>query len=178
MKILLTGHTSSIGKEIVKHYQAHEIVGVSKATGFDLTSQNDLLKVVELAKDVDCFINLANVGISQSTLLYAVYQSWKNSNHRAKIISFGTLATAVPVSHLANLSLDLNMVANKLLLDKLHSELCLPAAIPQSTLIRFANYGTKSGNRSNDSAVNSKQITDVLDYILFSDVTLTTIDFC
>ena len=81
MKILLTGHTSSIGKEIVKHYQAHEIVGVSKATGFDLTSQHDLLKVVELAKDVDCFINLANVGISQSTLLYTVYQSWKNSKY-------------------------------------------------------------------------------------------------
>ena len=178
MKILLTGHTSNIGKEIAKHYQEHEIIGISRATGFDLNKQDDLLKITELAKDVDCFINLANVGISQSTLLYTVYQSWKKSNHKAKIISFGTLATAVPVSYLADLSLDLNMVANKLLLDKLHGELCLPTNIPQSTLVRFANYGTKPGNRASEPAVTSKQITDVLDYILFSDVTLTTIDFC
>jgi hypothetical protein len=59
MKILLTG--SSIRKEIAKHYYEHEIIGVSKSTGFDLTSQNDLLRVVKLTKDIDCFINLATI---------------------------------------------------------------------------------------------------------------------
>jgi hypothetical protein len=177
MKILLTGHTSNIGKEIAKHYQKHEIIGVSRATGYDLTKQDDLLRIVDLAKDVDCFINLANVGISQSILLYAVHKSWKAINHTAKIISFGTLATAVPVSYLADLSLDLNMVSNKLLLDKLHAELCLPVSNSQSTIIRFANYGSKSKERANEPVATSKQITNVLDYILFSDVSATTIDF-
>jgi hypothetical protein len=174
MKILLTGHTSTVGKILAKHYQSHELVLVSRSTGFDLTNESDLERVVELAKDVDCFINLANVGISQSLLLQRVHSIWTQNNHNGKIISFGTLAPSIPFELLLTVSVDTQMVANKLLLEKIHNELSLKKVFgpqPQTALIRFANYGDKKPSTS------EQQIIDAVDFVMKSSTYISALDF-
>ena len=39
MKILMTGHTSPMGKELYAHLvKEHEVIGVSRESGYDLTT--------------------------------------------------------------------------------------------------------------------------------------------
>jgi len=174
MKILLTGHTSSVGRTLVNHYRSHELVLVSRATGFDLTTEADLTRVIELAKDVDCFINLANVGISQSLLLQRVHSMWTQNNHNGKIISFGTLAPSIPFEGLLTVSVDPQMVANKLLLEKIHNELRLKKVFgpqPQTVILRFANYG------DNKPSTSEQQMIEVVDFIMNSNTYISALDF-
>jgi hypothetical protein len=174
MKILITGHTSSVGQALAAHYKTHQLVLVSRQTGFDLTKDEDLQRVVELAKDVDCFINLANVGISQSLLLQRVYSLWEQSNHNGKIISFGTHAPSIAFELLLTVSADPQMIANKMLLEKIHNELKLKKVFgpqPQTVLLRFANYG------HNSPSTTEKQMTDIVDFVIKSDTYISALDF-
>ena len=68
MKLLITGHTSAVGKDITEVY--NDYIGVSRITGFDLTNQADIQRVVKLSTEVDHVINLANVGKAQCDLLW------------------------------------------------------------------------------------------------------------
>ena len=72
MKIAMTGHTSGLGLSIYNHFKQKPeciVTGISRATGFDLTTDVD--KVVELVKTHKCdyFFNNAYVGDVQSKLL-------------------------------------------------------------------------------------------------------------
>lgn len=174
MKILLTGHTSSVGQTLSEHYKDHELIKVSRATGFDLTKEESLQQVVELAMDVDCFMNLANVGVSQSILLQRVHSMWTQSNHYGKIISFGTHAPSIPFESLLTVSVDPQMVANKMLLEKIHNELKLKKVFgpqPQTVLLRFANYG------SNKPSTTEEQMIEIVDFILKSKTYISALDF-
>ena len=72
-KIVLTGHTSPMGKELYAHLsKEYEVIGVSRESGYDLTKQEDVEKVVDMALDADLFINLAHVGSTQSQLLIMI----------------------------------------------------------------------------------------------------------
>jgi hypothetical protein len=173
-KIILTGHTSSVGQAIANHYKDHNVVKISRATGFDLTKEEDVERVVELASDADCFINLANVGVSQSILLQQVHSKWTQDNHAGKIISFGTLAPSIPFELLLTVSVDPQMLANKLLLEKIHNELRLKkvfGAQPQTTLLRFANYG------DNKPSTTEEQMLEVVDFVLNSSTYISALDF-
>ena len=57
MKIVITGHTRGIGKAFYDHFVnlGHEVVGVSRSTGFDIP--NDINRIVELATNCDLFVN-------------------------------------------------------------------------------------------------------------------------
>lgn len=59
-KIVITGHTSGIGKAIYDKFQeisCHKIVGLSRSNGYDI--ENDFDKVVEEAAGAELFINNA-----------------------------------------------------------------------------------------------------------------------
>ena len=69
MKIVITGHTSGIGKCLYDKFITfgHEVIGVSRTTGYDLNTDVD--RVVELAENCDLFVNNCYVGASQKELL-------------------------------------------------------------------------------------------------------------
>ena len=55
MKLVITGHTSPMGKEVYEHYKkTHDCLGVSRATGYDLNKQEDQDRLVSevLARDI------------------------------------------------------------------------------------------------------------------------------
>jgi hypothetical protein len=86
MKCIITGHTSGIAKVIYEHLKAQgwEVIGVSRTTGYDLTT--DLDKVVTLSEGADLFINCANVGRAQLELLEKLHDTVKH------MIVFGSVA--------------------------------------------------------------------------------------
>jgi hypothetical protein len=68
MKILITGHTSGLGKRLYDRLSLeHEVHGMSRTNGYDLTK--DYQSVLEFAKTCDVFINNAHVNTIQSDFL-------------------------------------------------------------------------------------------------------------
>jgi hypothetical protein len=179
MKILITGYTSPIGDVLTRELQKnHEIIKVSRTSGYDL--YKDLDRVIKISEDVDHFLNLANVGNSQIELLDGVYYCWERLGKSGKIISFGTLATSVPYELLKKIPVDVNMLSNKLLLEKLHNELSFRRPFgpqPQSVLLRFANFGKKEGKRSNEPYTTEEQMIYMINFILETSTYISTIDF-
>ena len=52
MKVLMTGRTSPMGKELYAHLvKDHEVIGVSSESGYDLTKQEDGEQVTDMALD-------------------------------------------------------------------------------------------------------------------------------
>lgn len=179
--ILVTGHTSRIGKILVEDLEMlYNVIGISRETGYDLNSDTDINRVVNLSSDVDHVLNLANVGISQTKLLQGIYDLWSSQGKCGKIISFGTLATAVPFELLKTISADTQMIANKLALEKMHNEVCLKKVFgkqPQSTLLRFANFGERTGDRIAEPYTTNRQMIDMVNFVLHSETYISTIDF-
>ena len=77
MKCVITGHTTGLGKAIYNAFKdaEWEVIGVSRQTGYDLTT--DIDRVVELVNSADLFINNANVDRVQINLLNAVNKNIK-----------------------------------------------------------------------------------------------------
>jgi NAD(P)-dependent dehydrogenase (short-subunit alcohol dehydrogenase family) len=84
MKIIITGHTKGIGQAICLNLalQGHKVIGVSRTTGYDLTTDVD--RVVALAEGCDLFIN--NTGVAQEELLERLH------NKVGKMIVMGSIA--------------------------------------------------------------------------------------
>lgn len=61
MKIVLTGHTSGLGKGLYEQLGAlgHEVYGYSTSTGFDINDEVHRHKIIGECKDADLFINNA-----------------------------------------------------------------------------------------------------------------------
>ncbi len=73
MKIVITGHTSGIGKEIYdkfKEVSCREIIGMSRSNGYDIEHNFD--KIVEEATGAEMFINNAYRGSQQLKLFHAL----------------------------------------------------------------------------------------------------------
>lgn len=68
MKIVITGYTQGIGEILYKHWKAlgHDVIGLSRASGYDFN--NGIDSVVDALKDVDLFVNNANINNSQIDL--------------------------------------------------------------------------------------------------------------
>lgn len=179
MKILITGHTSNIGKVLFKHLERkHSVTGISRTSGYDLHTRID--DIVNMSINFDCVINLANVGTTQTKLLYLINKRWKEENKTGKIISFGSLITEVKFYLIENIEADYNMIASKLLLEKCHKEIVSEKPFgsqPQSVLLRFANYGKKEGFRDTEPYTSPEQMIKIVDDVLYSDTYISTLDF-
>lgn len=86
MKCIVTGHTTGVAKVIYEHLTklGWEVIGVSRTTGYDLST--DIDRIVNLASDVDLFVNCANVGRAQLELLELLHDKVK------RMIVFGSVA--------------------------------------------------------------------------------------
>ncbi len=69
MKVVITGHTSGLGKEFYDHFihRDHEVIGLSRSNGYDISK--NIEDIVKIASSCDLFINNAYAGDSQLKLL-------------------------------------------------------------------------------------------------------------
>lgn len=84
MNIAITGHTTGIGLGIFNYFQrqGHCVIGFSKSTGFDITSAEDRLSIINKSKECDIFVNNAynNYDDSQFILLQEIFNIWKGTD--------------------------------------------------------------------------------------------------
>jgi NAD(P)-dependent dehydrogenase (short-subunit alcohol dehydrogenase family) len=101
MKVLLTGHTSGIGKFLHEYLQrfGHEVTGVSRATGYDITEPYSRELIITHSLSHDVFINNAyGDGRSQVTLLDWMHRTWVARQNRGLLINIGSRAIDRPVA--------------------------------------------------------------------------------
>lgn len=84
MKVIITGHTSGLGKAIAEYFisKGSEVVGFSKSTGYDITNPLHRQQIIEASIDADVFVNNAynNFDNSQLELLKGIFSLWGGSN--------------------------------------------------------------------------------------------------
>lgn len=93
MKIAVTGHTSGIGQALCEWFrsQGHDVVGFSRANGFDISHDSVLDQIVDCCADVDVFVNNAQVDFQQTKLLYRLQEKWQGQPRT--IINIGSSRT-------------------------------------------------------------------------------------
>ena len=92
MKIAITGHSAGIGQALAKIYEAqgHEVVGLSRRNGYNIRS---LPKVAGMIESCDMFINNAQVGYTQTELLFEIWRRWRGQ--QKYIINISTQMTDI-----------------------------------------------------------------------------------
>lgn len=90
MHIVITGHTSRLGLAIYEHFRKFPdsvVTGISRTTGFDLSTETDVNRLIDLVRNNKCdyFFNNAHVDGVQSILLREL------SEHTC-VISSGSMA--------------------------------------------------------------------------------------
>jgi hypothetical protein len=179
MKIIITGHTSNIGKMLFEYLSKnHECLGFSKSTGCDLNVKEQMDSLIKKSLDSDCLINLAHIDNIQSQILININEQW--SNHRLKnVITFGTLATKIHPKLLESINANITYLKQKHHLDVIHNSLSIQKPFGTQvkfTMLRIANYGPKTGERSNEPTCSAEDITRTIDYILNQDLYISNID--
>lgn len=88
MKIVITGHTSGIGKGFYDYYlsKGHEVLGFSRSTGHDLTEEKFLNYVAIKAINSNIFINNAYAGTAQAQLMYKIHEFWKDRADKTMVV--------------------------------------------------------------------------------------------
>ena len=79
-KIVITGHTSGIGKALYQSLQGEEreVVGISRSNGYDISKDRE--KILLLVKDAHVFVNNAFSEFDNVHLLYEIFNLWKEEN--------------------------------------------------------------------------------------------------
>ena len=113
-----------MGKDIYEHYSKfHECIGISRTTGYDLTTQQDQDRVVDEALTRDIFLNIAHVGSAQSALLLKLKQRWTEESLVKKVMTSGTLATILETKLLEQVNIDKQYLHDKYHLDAVSNSL-------------------------------------------------------
>lgn len=89
MKVAITGHTSGIGKSLSEIFV--NSLGFSKSNGFDLRSEFYRRKMYTHIHGCDVFINNADLGWHQTSLLYELWEQWKDKEK--VIVNIGSNAS-------------------------------------------------------------------------------------
>jgi nucleoside-diphosphate-sugar epimerase len=90
MKIAITGHTRGIGKALSDGFasQGHEVIGFSRSTTPNLSSEEGIEAVANASIDCDMIVINAydfelrktNLGFAQTTLLLKMWELWKDKD--------------------------------------------------------------------------------------------------
>jgi hypothetical protein len=88
MKILMTGHTKGLGKDLYDYFseKGYEVTGISRTTGYDLKEQETIDYIVNEAHNYDIFINNTYQFEKQLDLV-------KLLRGKTRIVSFGSIAS-------------------------------------------------------------------------------------
>jgi hypothetical protein len=180
MRIAITGHTSPMGKDVYEHYsKTHECLGISRATGYDLTNTDSINDTVSEVLARDVFLNMAHVGASQSVLLMKLQQRWTHDAPLRKVITIGSLATKVPKKLLDQVGIDKQYLKDKHHIDDVHNALANQTPFGKQlkfSLVRVLNYGEKTGDRSGEPTCTAQDIIRTIDYVIDESMYIGTID--
>ena len=76
--VAITGHTLGLGYELASMYPNH--IGFSRSNGYDISAWGTIDRIVKHSADADIFFNNAHCSFFQVDLLYALYESWKDTD--------------------------------------------------------------------------------------------------
>lgn len=79
-KIAITGHTKGIGQAVANAFQDYEVIGFSRSNGYDISNEEDRIKIFEAGKDCDIFFNNAYHPTAQADLLKRFISAWRGTN--------------------------------------------------------------------------------------------------
>lgn len=79
MKYAITGHTHGIGKRAFERLSPN-IIGFSKSTGYDITTNVGRADIIAAAADCDVFINNATDQFGQVELFLDLFRAWKDTD--------------------------------------------------------------------------------------------------
>ena len=159
MKIVITGHTSGIGKEIYdkfKEVSCREIIGMSRSNGYDI--EHDFDKIVEEATGAEMFINNAYRGSQQLKLFHAL------KNKVDMMVVMGSVSRFYPNLILTDYVNDKQNLAEACRLESIN-----PNGIPILHLDLGFIEGTQINNNDPAAFVSDYNITkqDIVDTIIF-----------
>lgn len=85
MKITITGHTDGFGKMLSDHLSTdHEVIGISRTTGYDLSTNEGRLHFVS---DLSGDIVILNARVSQAETLEAIkYSAWASQPRTVVVV--------------------------------------------------------------------------------------------
>lgn len=87
MKVVITGHTSGIGKSLLERYrQSAHVFGMSRSTGYDLSKSIDDFVLTKF----DVYYNNAYCGFAQTDLLYKLFEA--NKDRHCVIVNTGSVS--------------------------------------------------------------------------------------
>lgn len=134
MKVAITGNTGEIGTPLTQAFEraGHEVVGITRSTGYDLTDQFGQLKAAKTISECDVFVNLAWPP-TQAKMLEYVWKLWEGDRSKL-IINIGTMNTIKP----SLMMTDIPYFKIKKELDNKHWELVDKGHYPKLTLVRAA----------------------------------------
>ena len=159
MKIVITGHTTGIGKYLYDHFSTNNtVIGISRITGYDLST--NLAEVVELAKGADLFINNAAIDDCQIKLLESLHDKV------GKMIILGSIAGEY------HQLINSEYSENKKNLEQRCKEVSL---MPNNNLL-YLKISMLEDALSSDMLISFSEVSDVIDYWL-TNPKLTRIDF-
>ena len=159
MKIVITGHTSGIGKEIYdkfKEVSCREIIGMSRSNGYDIEHNFD--KIVEEATGAEMFINNAYQGSQQLKLFHAL------KNKVDMMVVMGSVSRFYPNLILTDYVNDKQDLAEACRLESIN-----PNGIPILHLDLGFIEGTQVNNNDPTAFVSDYNITkqDIVDTVIF-----------
>jgi hypothetical protein len=93
MKYAVTGHTQGIGQKLYSRLLPN-VIGFSRSTGYDISSKQDRLRIINEAEHCDVFINNAHADFSQVYLLIELLDRWKNLDNK-HIINIGSRVSEI-----------------------------------------------------------------------------------
>lgn len=89
MQIVITGHTSGIGKGLYDFYRdrGHTVVGFSRSNGYDLSTEEAINKVAaNVVKNCDVFFNNAYADMAQVKLMYKIHPFWESQPDKKHVV--------------------------------------------------------------------------------------------
>jgi NADP-dependent 3-hydroxy acid dehydrogenase YdfG len=99
--VAITGHTSGLGKGVYDYFKSlgYNVKGFSKDTGFDISSKENVDRIVELTRDCDLFFNNAYYHYQQVEIARLWQQQHWSEKHF--IINTSSMA-AEPLADISN----------------------------------------------------------------------------
>lgn len=87
MKLIITGHTSGLGKFIFDNYKnCFNVIGISRSTGYDLSDKDTIEKLIPIVETSDLLFNNAHIGFEQAKIIEKFYNT-------VPIITSGSIAS-------------------------------------------------------------------------------------